>query len=81
MVTKRDIYARLIQRGTTLHAWSFAHGYKPRTVLAAVDRWSERDDQPRGRLTYQILRDLSLYTGVEIVPNILTNPMSWRLAA
>ena len=70
-MTKREIHAALIQRGTTFRAWSLQHGYKPRTVLMAVERWAARDDQPRGRLTYQILRDLSREIGREVVPGAL----------
>ena len=70
-MTKREIHARLIERGTTFRAWSLAHGYKPRTVLMVVERWAERNDQPRGRLTYRILRDLSREIGREVVPGAL----------
>lgn len=80
-LTKREIHARLIEKGTTFRRWSLEHGYKPRTVLMTVERWAERDDQPRGRLTYQILSDLSRFTGIEIVQGALTTPCALRRAA
>lgn len=70
-MTKREIHARLIERGTTFRAWSLAHNYKPRTVLMVVERWAGRRDEPRGRLSYRILRDLSVEMGREIVPGLL----------
>jgi hypothetical protein len=70
-MTKRQIHARLIERGSSVRAWSLAHGYKPRTVTMVLERWAGRAEQPQGRLSFRILRDLSRDLGREIVPGCL----------
>lgn len=70
-MTKRQIHARLIERGTSVRAWSLQHGYKPRTVTMVLERWAGRAEQPQGRLSYRILRDLSRELDSEIVPGCL----------
>lgn len=70
-MTKREIHARLIAQGDTFRSWSLARGYKPRTVTMVVERWAGRQDRPRGRLSYRILRDLSRDIGQEVVPGVL----------
>ena len=37
----------------------------------AVSRWAGKNELPRGRLTYRILRDLSVVIGKEVTPGIL----------
>jgi hypothetical protein len=69
----RAILARLIERGTNFRQFALSHGYKPRTVTQAVDRWAGQRELPQGRLTFRILRDLSKAAGVEVIPGILAD--------
>lgn len=68
---KRIVHARLIERGTNFRRWALAHGYEPRTVTQVVTRWAGKNQQPRGRLSFRILRDLSKTLGAEVVPGVL----------
>lgn len=68
---KRQIQARLIERGSNFRQFALSHGYEVRTVTQVVQRWAGNNKLPRGRLTFQILRDLSRMIGKEIVPGIL----------
>jgi len=68
---KRQIHARLIERGSNFRRFALAHGYKPRTVTQVVKRWAGSDDQPCGRLSFGILQALSREIGCEIVPGAL----------
>ena len=68
---KAKIRARLIERGTSYRQWAIAHNYQPRTVTQAVNRWAGRHGLPRGRTTYNILRDLSEYIGEEVIKGVL----------
>lgn len=68
---KRQIQARLIERGSNFRQFALSHGYEVRTVTQVVQRWAGNNKLPRGRLTFQILRDLSRMIGKEILPGIL----------
>ncbi len=68
---KRQIQARLIERGSNFRQFALTHGYEVRTVTQVVQRWAGHNKLPRGRLTFQILRDLSRVIGKEILPGIL----------
>ena len=68
---KRQIQARLIERGSNFRQFALSHGYEVRTVTQVVQRWAGNKKLPRGRLTFQILRDLSRMIGKEILPGIL----------
>jgi len=68
---KRHIQARLIERGSNFRQFALNHGYEVRTVTQVVQRWAGHDKLPRGRLTFQILRDLSRAIGKEVLPGIL----------
>lgn len=68
---KRQIQARLIERGSNFRQFAMSHGYGTRTVTQAVQRWAGHDSLPQGRLTFFILRDLSKFIGEEILPGIL----------
>lgn len=68
---KRQIQARLIERGSNFRQFALSHGYEVRTVTQVVQRWAGHTKLPRGRLTFQILRDLSRMIGKEILPGIL----------
>lgn len=68
---KRHIQARLIERGSNFRQFALSHGYEVRTVTQVVQRWAGNKKLPRGRLTFQILRDLSRVIGKEILPGIL----------
>lgn len=70
VINKRQIEARLIERGTNFRRFALEKGYKPRTVTQVVDRWVTRKDLPRGRLSYQILIDLSAEIEQEIIPGL-----------
>lgn len=70
-MNKRKIQARLIERDSNFRQFALCGGYEPRTVTQAVDRWAGRKELPRGRLTYKILRDLSVAIGAEVIPGIL----------
>jgi len=69
---KRQIQARLIERGSNFRQFAMSHGYGTRTVTQAVQRWAGHDSLPQGRLTFCILRDLSEFIGEEVLPGILT---------
>lgn len=68
---KRQVQARLIERGSNFRQFALSHGYEVRTVTQVVQRWAGNNKLPRGRLTFQILRDLSRVIGKEILPGIL----------
>lgn len=68
---KRQIQARLVERGSNFRQFALSHGYEVRTVTQVVQRWAGNNKLPRGRLTFQILRDLSRVIGREILPGIL----------
>lgn len=68
---KRQIQARLIERGSNFRQFALSHGYEVRTVTQVVQRWAGHNKLPRGRLTFQILRDLSRVIGKEVLPGIL----------
>lgn len=68
---KRQIQARLIERGSNFRQFALSHGYEVRTVTQVVQRWAGHKTLPRGRLTFQILRDLSRMIGKEVLPGIL----------
>ncbi|SFB30231.1 hypothetical protein [Azotobacter beijerinckii] len=70
-MNKRQIHARLIELGSNFRQFALSHGYEPRTVTQAVERWAESKNLPRGRLTFRILRDLSREIGAEVIPGIL----------
>lgn len=71
VMTYPKVRARLMERGTSMRQFALNHGYRPRTVTQAVERWVGRDSLPLGRLTFQILKDLSVEVGSEVVPGIL----------
>lgn len=70
---KRQIQARLIEHGTNFRQFAISHGYEPRTVTQVVQRWAGHDSLPRGRLSFNILRDISRVIGKEVLPGILAN--------
>ncbi|EPK4543367.1 hypothetical protein [Serratia marcescens] len=67
---KREIQAQLILRGSNFRQFALTAEYEPRTVIQAVDRWAGKQELPRGRLTYRILRDLSKFIGQDVIPGI-----------
>lgn len=69
-MNKRQIQARLIERGSNFRQFALSRGYEPRTVLAVVDRWAGKSELPRGRLSFRILKDLSAEIGKEVTPGI-----------
>lgn len=71
MMAPNQIRARLVENGSSFRQFAIAHGYEPRTVTQAVERWAGQAGLPRGRLTFSILRDLSREIGEEILPGIL----------
>ena len=68
---KRLIQARLIERGSNFRQFAISHGYEPRTVTQAIQRWAGHTNLPSGRLTFRILQDLSVFIGQEVLPGIL----------
>ena len=70
-MNKQQVRARLVERGSSLRQFALNAGYEPRTVTQAVSRWAGKSERPRGRLTYRILRDLSVAIGKEVPPGIL----------
>lgn len=69
--TFRKLHAQLILKGYSWASWAEKHGYLARTVTQAAYRYAGSKDQPRGRLTWKILCDLSRDTGIELVPGSL----------
>ena len=70
---KRQIQARLIENGSNFRQFAISHGYEPRTVTQVVQRWAGQDSLPRGRLSFNILRDISRVIGKEVLPGILVD--------
>lgn len=70
--TFRRAYAALVLKGHSWASWADEKGYLPRTVTQVVNRYAGTNDQPRGRLTWKILCDLSRDTGIELVPGSLS---------
>lgn len=51
-------------RGTSLSGWARTHGYEPRTVRLAVQRWAGRTDRtPHGGLSRRIMAQLTTELG------------------
>lgn len=73
MMSPNQIRAKLVENGSSFRQFALAHGYEPRTVTQAVERWAGQDGLPRGRKTFRILRDLSQVIGQEILPGILSD--------
>lgn len=71
LMEKRQIQARLIERGSNFRQFAISHGYEPRTVTQAIQRWAGHTNLPSGRLTFRILKDLSVFIGKEVLPGIL----------
>ena len=71
LIEKRLIQARLIERGSNFRQFAISHGYEPRTVTQAIQRWAGHTNLPSGRLTFRILQDLSVFIGQEVLPGIL----------
>ena len=69
---KRQIQARLIECGSNFRQFALSHGYEVRTVTQVVERWAGHETQPRGRLSFRIMQDLSRLIGKEVLPGILT---------
>lgn len=69
---KRQIQARLIEKGSNFRQFAISHGYVPRTVTQVVERWAGSSTHPCGRLTFCIIKDLSKFIGQEVLPGILT---------
>lgn len=69
-MNKQQVHASLIAKGSNFRRFALENNYPPRTVLAVVDRWAGKQDLPRGRLSFRILRDLSVAIGKEITPGI-----------
>lgn len=69
---KRQIQARLIEKGSNFRQFAISHKYVPRTVTQVVDRWAGSSTLPCGRLTFCILKDLSRFIDQEVLPGILT---------
>jgi hypothetical protein len=69
-MNKHQVHAKLIETGSNFRQFALANGYEPRTVLAVVDRWAGKNELPRGRLSFRILRDLSKAIGKEVTPGI-----------
>ncbi|MGR3897124.1 hypothetical protein [Pseudomonas sp. 1176_21] len=70
---KRQILARLVEKGSNFRQFAISHGYEPRTVTQVVHRWAGHDSLPRGRLSFCILQELSREIGREVIPGILAN--------
>jgi hypothetical protein len=63
------VLAALRARGTTARRWALAHGYRPRTVYAAIRDWVGRTDRaPLGGIKREIVRELRAELGAELVP-------------
>lgn len=75
-MNKLQIQARLIERGSNFRKFALAGGYAPRTVTQVVTRWAGQEDLPRGRLSFQILKELSHVIDAEIIPGILREDLS-----
>ncbi len=69
-MTKNQVQARLIERGSNFRRFALAHGYQPRSVQQAVARYANSGKSPRGILTYKILRDLSIAIGEPVIDGL-----------
>lgn len=70
-MNKRQIQARLLEKGSSFRQFALAHHYEPRTVTQTVSRWAGSKTLPSGRISFCILRDLSIVIGEEVLPGIL----------
>lgn len=71
--TVGQVKARLMERDSNLSQFAKKRGYKPRMVQQTLKRFAGKNErQPRGLLTYRILRDLSREIEQEIIPGLLT---------
>ena len=70
-MNKRQVQARLVERGSSFRQFALAHGYHPRTVTQVVGRYAGQSRFPRGRLSFRILQELSEAIGREVVPGLL----------
>lgn len=69
-MTKNQILARLIERGSNFRQFALAHDYNPRSVVQAVERYAGTNEHPRGILTIRILQDLSTTIGEPVLPGL-----------
>ena len=69
-MTKHQVLARLVEQQSNFRKFALAHHYNPRTVVQTVDRYVGTDKQPRGILTYKILRDLSTAIGEPVIQGL-----------
>lgn len=69
-MTKNQVLARLIERDSNFRQFALTHGYQPRMVQQTVTRYAGTDKQPRGILTYKILRDLSTVIGEPVIAGL-----------
>ena len=70
-ITYAKVRALLVEQNSSIRQFALKHGYKPRSVQQALERWAGRNSLPKGRLTYRMLQDLSREIGQEVVPGIL----------
>lgn len=75
-MNKLQIRARLIEQGISLRQFALTHGYEPRTVTQVMDRWLGSATLPNGRVAFSIMRDLSIATGAELIPGLLSHPFA-----
>lgn len=68
---KHQVRARLMEKGLSYRQWARERGYEPRMVTQVISRYAGATELPRGRLSYQILRELSQTIGKEIAPGVL----------
>lgn len=75
-MNKLQIRARLLEQGLTLRQFALNKGYPPRTLTQVMDRWVGSQSLPNGRISYSIMRDLSLQVGEELIPGLLAHPFA-----
>ncbi|MCI3908829.1 hypothetical protein MQC82_04550 [Pseudomonas viridiflava] len=78
-MNKHQIQAGLVEQGSNFRQFALRHGYEPRTVTQVVQRWAGKHHLPRGRLTFQILQDLSMAIGKEVLPGILATEQDFSV--
>lgn len=75
-MNKLQVRARLIEQGISLRQFALTHGYEPRTVTQVMDRWLGSQTLPNGRVSFSIMRDLSIAVGEELIPGLLGHPFA-----
>jgi hypothetical protein len=70
-MTRNQVLAKLVERGSNPSRFAVANKYQPRTVQQTIKRYvGNPSRRPRGILTCKILRDLSNFIGQPVIDGV-----------